>query len=167
MRQTHTVCPPINPETHLADGAAMPPPEPPPPLDRTLIEALRSHLRATSRQPVVLIETHISWVLLAGSLAYKIKKPVRLPFVDFSTLASRRRFCDIELQLNQRLAPQIYREVVPVCGSPEAPRLGGGGAPRSSSSLRRVWPTFTRTRRALMRRRPSAPRRPSSRPRVR
>ena len=129
MRQTHTVCPPINPETHLADGAAMPPPEPPPPLDRTLIEALRSHLRATSRQPVVLIETHISWVLLAGSLAYKIKKPVRLPFVDFSTLASRRRFCDIELQLNQRLAPQIYLEVVPVCGSPEAPRLGGGGAP--------------------------------------
>lgn len=115
--------PPINPETHPADGPAMPP------LDRTLIEALRSHLRATSRQPVVLIETHISWVLLAGSLAYKLKKPVRLPFVDFSTLASRRRFCELELQLNQRLAPQIYLEVVPVCGSPDAPRLGGGGAP--------------------------------------
>jgi len=114
---------PMRPDATPADGAAMPPP------DRTLIEALRSHLRSKSRQPVVLIETHISWVLLAGSLAYKIKKPVRFPFVDFSTLASRRRFCELELQLNQRLAPQIYLEVVPVCGSREAPRLGGVGAP--------------------------------------
>jgi aminoglycoside phosphotransferase family enzyme/predicted kinase len=129
LRQTHTVYPPINPETHPADGPAMPPPEPPPPLDRTLIDALRCHLQSHTATPVLLIETHISWVLLAGSLAYKLKKPVRLPFVDFSTLASRRRFCELELQLNQRLAPQIYLEVVPVCGSPEAPRLGGVGAP--------------------------------------
>jgi aminoglycoside phosphotransferase family enzyme/predicted kinase len=107
----------------------MPPSGLPEPLDRTLIEALRSHLRAKSRQPVVLIETHISWVLLAGPLAYKLKKPVRLPFVDFSTLASRRRYCELELQLNRRLAPQIYLEVVPVCGSRDAPRLDGVGTP--------------------------------------
>lgn len=117
---------PVSPDVPPADGVVLPPPEPP---DRTLIEALRSHLRSKSRQPVVLIETHISWVLLVGLLAYKLKKPVRLPFVDFTTLASRRRFCELELQLNQRLAPQIYLEVVPVCGSPEAPRLDGGGAP--------------------------------------
>ena len=121
--------PPINPETHPADGPAMPPPEPPPPLDRTLIDALRCHLQSHTATPVLLIETHNSWVLLAGPLAYTLKKPERLPFVDFSTLASRRRFCELELQLNQRLAPQIYLEVVPVCGSPEAPRLDGGGAP--------------------------------------
>ena len=48
---------------------------------------------------------HISWVLLADSLAYKIKKPVRLPFLNFTTLAARHRYCDEELRLNRRLAP--------------------------------------------------------------
>ncbi len=100
-----------------------------PPNDRTLIRALREWLQAQCGQPVTLIETHISWVLLAGERAYKIKKPVRLPFVDFSTLASRRRFCELELRLNQRLAPQLYLEVLPVCGTPASPRLGGAGEP--------------------------------------
>ncbi|HEY8707412.1 MAG TPA: hypothetical protein VIM34_05390 [Burkholderiaceae bacterium] len=58
-------------------------------------------------RPVRLVETHISWVLLADSLAYKIKKPVRLPFLDFTTLAARRRYCDEELHLNRRLAPLL------------------------------------------------------------
>ena len=97
------------------------------PPDRTLIEALQAALQARLNEPVVLIETHISWVLLAGDRAYKLKKPVRLPFVDFSTLASRRRCCELELQLNRRLAPQIYLEVLPVCGSAAAPQLGGAG----------------------------------------
>jgi aminoglycoside phosphotransferase family enzyme len=100
-----------------------------PPNDRTLIHALREWLQAQSGEPVTLIETHISWVLLAGERAYKVKKPVRLPFVDFSTLASRRRFCELELRLNQRLAPQLYLEVLPVCGTPASPRLGGAGEP--------------------------------------
>lgn len=73
------------------------------------------------------IETHISHVFLAGDYAYKIKKPVNLGFLDFSTLERRHFFCQEELRLNARLAPHLYLEVVPVTGSPEAPRLGGVG----------------------------------------
>ena len=76
-----------------------------------------------------LVETHISWVLLAGDYAYKLKKPVDFGFLDFSTLARRRHFCDEELRLNRRLAPQLYLEVVAITGTPEAPRIGGPGAP--------------------------------------
>ena len=64
------------------------------------------------------IETHISWVLLTGDYAYKIKKPVDLGFVDFTSLAKRRYFCEEELRLNRRLAPELYLEVVPIGGSP-------------------------------------------------
>ena len=52
-----------------------------------------------------LLETHISWVLLTGPYAYKLKKPVDLGFVDFTTLARRRHFCQQELRINRRLAP--------------------------------------------------------------
>ena len=71
-----------------------------------------------------LAETHISWVLLTGRYAYKIKKPVRLPFLDFSTLPRRLHFCCEELRLNRRLAPKIYLGVVPIGGSRSAPRVG-------------------------------------------
>jgi aminoglycoside phosphotransferase family enzyme/predicted kinase len=54
------------------------------------------------------VETHISWVVLTGRIAYKIKKPVRLDFLDFSTLERRRYFCEEELRLNRRFAPQLY-----------------------------------------------------------
>jgi hypothetical protein len=80
--------------------------------------------------PVVgprLIETHISWVLLTGKYAYKIKKPVDLGFVDFTTLALRRRYCEEELRLNRRLAPELYLAVVAIRGTMEAPRIGGKG----------------------------------------
>jgi uncharacterized protein len=93
----------------------------------TLVHALRAHLQASTGQPVDLHETHISWVLLVGDLAYKLKKPVRLPFLDFSTIESRRHFCEEEVRLNRRLAPSLYLDVVPVCGTPEAPRLNGVG----------------------------------------
>lgn len=93
----------------------------------TLVNALRAHLQASTGQPVDLHETHISWVLLAGELAYKLKKPVRLPFLDFSTPALRQHFCEEEVRLNRRLAPSLYLGVVPVCGTPEAPRIGGAG----------------------------------------
>ncbi len=73
------------------------------------------------------IETHISHVFLAGDYAYKIKKPVNLGFLDFSTPERRHFFCQEELRLNARLAPHLYLEVVPVTGSPEAPHLGGVG----------------------------------------
>jgi len=59
-------------------------------------------------------ETHISWVILTGSVAYKIKKPVKLDFIDTSTLERRRHFCEEELRLNRRFAPDLYLGVVPV-----------------------------------------------------
>jgi aminoglycoside phosphotransferase family enzyme/predicted kinase len=72
---------------------------------------------------VRLTETHISWVLLAGRYAYKIKKPVDLGFVNFTSLALRRYYCEEEIRLNRRLAPQIYLDVVPIGGAPEMPEL--------------------------------------------
>lgn len=77
--------------------------------------------------PVRLIETHISWVLLTGTWAYKIKKPVNLGFLDFTTLASRQRYCEAELRLNRRLTPGIYDSVVEIRGTPEHPRIDGAG----------------------------------------
>src|SRR5438105_2176873 len=58
--------------------------------------------------------THISVVFLAGSYAYKIKKPVSLAFLDFSTLEQRHHFCEEEVRLNRRLAPAVYLGVVPI-----------------------------------------------------
>src|SRR6187455_2612816 len=76
---------------------------------------------------VTVIETHISWVLLTGDFAYKIKKPVNLGFLDFTTLESRRRYCEEELRLNRRLAPELYLEVVAITGTPQRPLIGGSG----------------------------------------
>ena len=70
-----------------------------------------------------LIETHISWVILTGSFAYKIKKPVNLGFVDFSTLEKRHFYCREELRLNRRFAPNLYLDVVAVSGSHKQPSL--------------------------------------------
>jgi hypothetical protein len=76
---------------------------------------------------VELIETHISWVLLAGERVYKIKKPVDLGFLDFTTLARRRRFCHEEVRLNRRLTTDVYLDVAAITGTASAPRLGGEG----------------------------------------
>ncbi len=72
-------------------------------------------------------DTHISSVLLAGDYAYKLKKPVDLGFVDFSTLQRRQHFCREELRLNARFAPDLYLGVVDIAGPPERPRIGGPG----------------------------------------
>ncbi|MDX1802422.1 MAG: phosphotransferase, partial [Marinobacter sp.] len=72
-------------------------------------------------------ETHISWVILTGEFAYKIKKPMDFGFLDFSTLERRRHFCEEEVRLNRRLADKLYLEVVPITGSAEQPKLGGPG----------------------------------------
>jgi len=77
---------------------------------------------------IELIETHASWVLLAGDTALKIKKPVDFGFLDFSTLQRRRHFCEEEIRLNRRTAPMIYRDVVEISGTPEKPEIGGTGA---------------------------------------
>jgi hypothetical protein len=73
------------------------------------------------------VETHISWVLLAGDYAYKLKKPLELGFLDFSTLARRRGACEAEVRLNRRHAPELYLDVVPVTGTRVSPRIGGEG----------------------------------------
>jgi len=75
---------------------------------------------------IKLVETHISWVILTGQFAYKIKKPVNLGFVDFSLLEKRRFYCEEEVRLNRRLAPEIYLETVPVTHSPGKPPLMNG-----------------------------------------
>lgn len=96
---------------------------------RELIRALRAP--GCYPHPVERVEhreTHVSHVLLAGAHAYKIKKPVDLGFLDFSTLADREHYCREELRLNGRLAPRLYLEVVPITGSPDQPLLEGAGA---------------------------------------
>lgn len=76
---------------------------------------------------IQVIETHISWILLTGEFAYKIKKPLDLGFLDFSTLDKRLAACREEVRLNRRTAPDIYIDVVPITGTPEAPRVNGEG----------------------------------------
>ncbi len=93
------------------------------------IDALRAHLEATLGRRVTLVETHISWVLLDGEHAWKIKKPVTLGFLDFARLDTRRECCEDELRLNRRLAPELYLDVAAIRGSPQSPRFDGEGAP--------------------------------------
>lgn len=82
------------------------------------LQSLGQRLVAASfPHPVVesrLIETHISWVILTGAWAYKVKKPVRLEFLDYSTRELRERCCERELALNRQWAPQIYQDLVPI-----------------------------------------------------
>lgn len=76
-----------------------------------------------------LVETHISWVILTGPFAYKLKKPVTLGFVDYGTLDLRRRSCEGEVRVSGRFAPELYVAAVPITGTPEQPRVGGDGLP--------------------------------------
>ena len=63
---------------------------------------------------VEVVQTHISAVFLAGDVVYKLKKPVRFSFLDYSTLALRQHYCQEEVRLNRRLAPTVYLGVVPI-----------------------------------------------------
>jgi aminoglycoside phosphotransferase family enzyme len=78
---------------------------------------------------VELVETHISWVLLTGEYAYKIKKPVDFGFLDFTTLAKRRHYCEEEVRLNRSWAPNLYLEVVPITVVGGNPCIAGEGTP--------------------------------------
>jgi len=98
-----------------------------------LVEALLASFPPRSKRE----ETHISWVLLAGNDAYKIKKSLDLGFLDFSTLEKRRFYCEEELRLNRRLAPDIYLDVAAIGGSPEQPLLGGEPAIEYAVHMRR------------------------------
>jgi uncharacterized protein len=97
-------------------------------VSQTLIAALQNP--ALYPHPVdgfQVIETHISWVILTGPYAYKIKKPVDFGFLNFTELNARKHFCQEELRLNQRLAQDLYLEVLPIGGSADAPQLDGSG----------------------------------------
>lgn len=99
-------------------------------MSQALIEALQNReLYNHEVESFTLIETHISWVLLTGPYAYKIKKPVNFGFLNFSGLEQRRHFCQEELRLNQRLAPDLYLGVLPISGTPERPLLNDDSQP--------------------------------------
>src|SRR5258708_35853031 len=72
-------------------------------------------------------ETHMSWVFFAGEEVYKLKKPLRFPYLDFSTLARREAACRAELTLNRRLAPNVYQAVMPLRWSSRGLAIGGPG----------------------------------------
>jgi len=95
---------------------------------RLITSLLRPEAYLHSVSSIELLETHISWVILTGTFAYKIKKPLRLDFLDFSTLQRRRHYCEEELRLNRRMAPSLYLNVVPICGSDENPVVDGEGS---------------------------------------
>lgn len=111
---------------------------------RLVRELMQPGVLPGSAGGVSLIETHISWVLLAGEQAWKLKKPLDLGFLDFSTLERRREACEAELRLNRRTVPELYEAVVPVwrtaqgvcvgdrridaAGDPVSAGAGGDGA---------------------------------------
>lgn len=88
-----------------------------------------SQTRAYPHAPaeVTLRETHMSWVFLAGDRVYKLKKPVRFPYLDFSTLSRREAACRAELRLNRRLAADVYLDVAPLTLADRGLVLGGDG----------------------------------------
>jgi len=94
-------------------------------IDRLQLPEAYPHATAEIR----LIETHISWVLLTGHFVYKIKKPCNHGFLDFTTLEKRQHFCEEEIRISGRFAPQLYLAAVPITGSFERPRVGGTGEP--------------------------------------
>jgi len=97
-------------------------------VSQNLIAALQNpSLYSHEIKEFQVIETHISWVILTGPFAYKIKKPVNFGFLDFTELSARAFFCNEELRLNQRLTEGLYLEVLPITGTAEAPVLGGEG----------------------------------------
>ena len=92
-------------------------------MSQALINALQNpSLYPHPVESFQVIETHISWVILTGPYAYKIKKPVNFGFLDFSSLSAREHFCRQELLLNQRLTEGLYLEVLPIYGSDETAR---------------------------------------------
>jgi aminoglycoside phosphotransferase family enzyme len=72
-------------------------------------------------------ETHMSWIFFAGEEVYKLKKPLRFPYLDFSTLARREAACRAELALNRKLAPNVYKAVMPVLRTSRGLAIGGSG----------------------------------------
>lgn len=96
---------------------------------RTELAAKLAFLRASHAFDgvVEVIETHMSWVFLTGSRAFKLKKPVHLPYVDYRTIERRRQSCENELRLGRRLAANVYDAVVPLVETARGLEIGGAG----------------------------------------
>jgi aminoglycoside phosphotransferase family enzyme/predicted kinase len=94
-----------------------------------LLAAMSSSAAYPGRPQVVVHETHASWAFVAGARTYKIKKPLALGFLDYSSLASRRAACREEVRVNQDLAPEIYLRVRAILAGREGFRLADEGAP--------------------------------------
>lgn len=116
--------------------------DPLPPLIAALLNpALYADTQARPVERVELVQTHGSWVLLAGDVAYKIKKPVRFAFMDFSTLALRRQACETEWRVNRRFqqpdqaATHLYLGVLPILGTAQQPRWGPLGTAQAAQAL--------------------------------
>lgn len=108
--------------------------------DPALAQARHMVLALQYRLQARLIETHISWVLLDGVHAWKIKKPVHLPFLDAREVATRRMLCEAECALNRRLAPSLYLRVAAITGSFDEPELDGAGAVLDHALCMRQFP---------------------------
>jgi len=91
-------------------------------------------------ESISIIETHISYVLLTGMYAYKLKKPVDLGFVDFTTLEKRKFYCQEEIRLNTRTAPELYLGIISICGSATSPILNGTTEPIEFAVKMRQFP---------------------------
>jgi hypothetical protein len=92
-------------------------------------QALRSPDVYPGSPPVEVVESHISWVFLAGDRAYKLRKPVVFPFLDYGTAERRRELCEEEVRLGRRLAPDLYLGIRPLVRTREGWRLGEPGEP--------------------------------------
>ena len=90
-------------------------------------ELLRPSAYPHEVHAIRLRETHISWVILTGSFAYKVKKPVKLEFLDMTSLSRRQTLCNEELRLNRRLAPDLYLDVVSIARDEHGVHVGGTG----------------------------------------
>jgi aminoglycoside phosphotransferase family enzyme/predicted kinase len=96
-----------------------------PDLPSALTSAVRRRASPDGAAPVDLRSTHASWVFIGEHDVWKVKRPVSLGFLDFSTLDARRRFCEAEVSLNRRLAPEVYLGVEPVRRGDDGLVIGG------------------------------------------
>ena len=122
-----------------------------------VLEAERRMIAPLRRtRPLGLVQTHISWVLLDGARAYKIKKPVRFSFVDYTTPGRRLAYCRREIEANRRLSPDLYLGLVPVCDDGGSVSFGGPGRTVDHAVAMRELPQASRLDRMISRGRAGA-----------
>lgn len=132
MRHRHVRLSLVDTEKHVTAQKAMKFRDPISPLDAPLGQRL---LQASFPHPVGelhLLETHVSWVILTGAWAYKVKKTVQFDFLDYSTVEQRRKCCQLELEINRVWAPEIYQDVVPLIEQGQHLRVGQAEASLAS-----------------------------------